>query len=291
MRMIGQVIKFAMACTLLPSLCLAQASYNGFQQQPAPSPYYQQPTASPYYQQAPAPQPLAQPQTQQAFQGQALQTQGFAQPSLTNQQPVAPIVQAAAKEGWYVSANTSYIIASDHDFDFAAGTRVSTELKDGVGFGASVGRDLGRIFDPFGLRAELELAYRTNEVDTHTVNGGATTGPTGDANSYAYMLNAFIDWHTGSMIRPYTGLGVGFATVEYDGYGITGVPNVVSDEDTVLAYQFMLGASFDVSDSFSITSDYRYFGTGDPDFKTGSGFGSETSYDNSNLTLGVRYLF
>lgn len=264
-----------------PVAALAQSSYSGYQQQPMPSPYYQQ---------APAPAPQPYPQ-QQAYPGQAGQMQGYAQPGVANQQPVAPIIQAAAKEGWYVSANTSYIIGGDHDFNYTTGTKVSTTLKDGVGFAASAGYDLGRIFDPFGLRAELEFAYRTNEVDEHKVNGAKAAGAKGDANSYAYMFNTFLDWHTGSMFRPYTGLGVGFATVEHDGYGISGIPNVLSDEDTVLAYQLMLGTSIDLSDSFSVTTDYRYFGTGDPDLKTGTGNASQTTYDNSNFTLGVRYLF
>lgn len=285
---------------MLPALALAQASYSGYQQQVAPSPYYQQPVASPYYQQPvaspyyqqAAPVAQAQPYQQpQPYAGQAGQIQGYGQPPVTNQQPVAPLIQAAAQEGWYISASTSYVMGGDHEFNYTAGTKISTELKDGVGLAGSAGYDFGKMFDPFGLRVEFEIAFRGNEVDKHTANGGATTGAKGDANSYAYMLNTFLDWHTGSMFRPYTGIGFGFATVEYDGYGVTGVPNVVSDEDTVLAYQLMLGTAFDLTDSFSITTDYRYFGTGDPDLKTGTGFGSETSYDTSNFTLGVRYLF
>lgn len=287
----------AAAASALPTLSHAQHHYYGGYPAPQQQQFYQQQTyAQPGgYNQAYVQQQRAQLQQQQAMQRQQQYGSNYQssaqQPMAAQGYQNAPYVQAAARSGWYVTLHTGYIIASDHDFTYSSGNRIETELSDGFLFGASAGYDLGRIFDPIGIRGEFEVSFRQNDVDGHTLNGASQSGADGDVSSVAYMMNAYADWHTESFFRPYVGMGLGWATVSYNEYGTSAIPNVLDYDDTVFAYQGMIGASFNVSDGVAITTDYRYFGTGDPDLTTSAGTGTETEHDTHNFAVGVRYTF
>ncbi len=205
--------------------------------------------------------------------------------------PVAAKADSMAKKGFYGSFHGGYVDADDHNFQYSPGNDVSTELDGGFGIGAALGYDFGHFTQNLGVRAEAEITYRDNEVDGHDLNGAAQTGAAGDLTSLAFMANGIIDIHNKSRFTPYAGAGIGFANVEYDGYDIDAVNGVLSDDDTVFAYQLIAGLSFDINEKFALTADYRYFATEDPDVTTVVNNDTSTEYDTHNFLAGIRYKF
>lgn len=175
----------------------------------------------------------------------------------------------------------------DHDFETnAAGVRtIETELSTGLAILGAVGYDFGN------WRSEFELSYRTNSVDVHNSSvAGDLNGATGDLMAFAAMINAYYDFENESNYTPYLGAGVGWASLDYDGYGVTGNANVVNDDDSVFAYQLMGGFDYQFSEHLKGIVEYRYFGTSDPEFTTNVGATSndtDTEFSSHAILIGA----
>lgn len=165
-----------------------------------------------------------------------------------------------------------------------AGTAVgwTTEFDTGYTLSAALGRRFGN-----GLRGEVELAYQSNDVDTHNnvqaaaipldnedvgvlISGaplqGATVGEVvadgrGSVDTTFLMANLYYDFAQYGALTPYVGggLGVGFVNVDYSPSGV----GIVDDNDTVLAYQLVAGASYAFNDNTALFAQYRYRATED----------------------------
>lgn len=165
-----------------------------------------------------------------------------------------------------------------------AGTGVGWTTEFDVGY--TVSAALGRRFQN-GLRGEVEIAYQNNDVDTHNsvqagaialdnedvgvlISGaplqGASVGAVvadgrGSVETTFLMANLYYDITKYGAFTPYVGggLGVGFVNVEYAPSGV----GIVDDDDTVLAYQIVAGASYAFNDSTALFAQYRYRATED----------------------------
>ncbi len=163
-----------------------------------------------------------------------------------------------------------------------AGTSVgwTTEFETGYTVSAALGRRFGN-----RLRGEIELAYQSNDIDTHRnvqaggipldnqdvgvlISGaplqGATVGTVvddgrGSVESTFLTANLYYDFNQLGAFTPYVGGGIGVAQVKVD-YSPSGV-GIVDDEDTVLAYQLVAGGSFELNDRTALFAQYRYRGT------------------------------
>ncbi len=165
-----------------------------------------------------------------------------------------------------------------------AGARVgwTTEFDNGYALSAAFGRRFGN-----GLRAEIELAYQTNDVDTHRgvqaagialdaedvgvlISGapqqGATVGAIvadgrGAVDTTFLMANLYYDFTPLGAFTPYVGVGagVGFANVDYSPSDV----GIIDDEETVFAYQAIVGASYAFNDRTALFAQYRYRATDD----------------------------
>jgi outer membrane protein OmpA-like peptidoglycan-associated protein len=149
----------------------------------------------------------------------------------------------------------------------------------------------------FGLRLELEFAYRYNQVDTVTPYGGAGRGSTRD---YAVMGNVLYDIPVDMPFRPYVGFGVGAA--DYTPYHIRsdGMPYFRSGPGTGTAYpvyvggpdewgfawQAIGGVSYDLDYSVALTLEYRYFERVDDHPPA-----VRNDYEAHSVLVGVRYTF
>ena len=142
-------------------------------------------------------------------------------------------------------------------------------MDQGYGFLAAVGNN----FD--GLRAEAEIAYRTNDLNK-TSNRPAI----GDIKSFAVMGNLLVDFAASENVRPFLGAGMGLAKID-------GNSTFLNDaSDTVFAYQLMAGVGFPLTHVTTIDLQYRYFATANPNFD-----GIEAEYETQNFFAGLRFDF
>jgi len=124
-----------------------------------------------------------------------------------------------------------------------------------------------------GLRGEIEVSYRVNDVDSVTGFGNANGAVTsqGKVRNYGVMLNGFYDFDLGaaSWIQPYIGAGVGVMRHNYESVLQT---RTVAPADVVavigsewlFGYQAIVGAAFPVPSigpGLSLTAEYRLMGT------------------------------
>src|SRR5262245_37974738 len=154
---------------------------------------------------------------------------------------------ASANEGWNGRADIGWSFdgESEYDgpFDFALGQEHDWTEHLGLGYAFSN-----------GFRIEAELGHRFNQYDEDDLaNAGAADG---DVHAWSAMANVFYDFNKGGGLEPYIGVGVGAARindfVNFGGFAI-------DDEDTVLAYQGMIGVAARVTDQLDVDVGYRYF--------------------------------
>ncbi len=173
----------------------------------------------------------------------------------------------------YFSGNLGAVFLSDADIDdgFDSG-----ELTFDTGFGllAAFGHSYGT-----GVRSEIELGYRANDIDRVRALGGSAS-VNGDVTSLSVMINGFYDFPVQGSFTPFIGAGLGFANVEADINGLG------KEDDNVFAYQLAIGGSFDMSERMKFDIQYRYLGTSDPDFD-----GLEAEYNSHAIFGGLRYTF
>lgn len=178
---------------------------------------------------------------------------------------------AASAQTWYAGGHLGLNLA--HDATSSGGDLVTYEFF-GWGLGAVVGREVGS-----NLRAEGEITYRSNDVDTVGAVASSAT-----VTSLAVMANGFYDFkQISAAFTPYAGIGVGVAGVDYT----TGGQRY---SDFVVAMQLGAGLVFDLSPDLAASVDYRLFGTEDLGLGAGSGLG-KLEYLNSSVFVGLRKSF
>jgi len=195
----------------------------------------------------------------------------------------------AQDKGYYVSLGLGYSIPQTQT------DPVSETVEFNGGFVTK--GSLGYSFTgspPFVWRSELEISYRRYEADRI---GESPSGPyhEGDGNlTYLTgMVNGLLDFKTGTKVTPFVGIGIGYSRVSYNSIkSKDGVSATFDDSDNVFAYQGMAGLAYDITESWKMDLEYRYFHTRDTSFTNNSGV--EVSFDcnsNHSIIMGVRYLF
>ncbi len=185
---------------------------------------------------------------------------------------------AFAAGGNYLSGGLGLAFATNADLTEGS---ASAEAEFDTGF--VVQGALGHGY-PNGLRAELEVAYRSNDADKIDVRG-ISYEASGDITSLSVLLNGYYDFRVNPRFTPYVGAGIGFANVSID--SLHGGPvDLGNHDDTVFAYQLSAGLEFPIMPSASIDLMYRFFATSDPKFGS-----VEAEYRTHNLTAGVRLYF
>ena len=145
--------------------------------------------------------------------------------------------------------------------------------------GYVLGGQLG--YDFVGPRIELEGAYRANNG---TLNFGGIAGSAGvNFQQVNVMGNIYYDFLAGGRFVPYIGAGAGVAFLQAGALGV----NVNS---TQFAYQAMIGAGYNLDQTFRINLEGRYMGTTTPNFvhtgiAGGFGYSITTSPQNNNISL------
>jgi len=186
---------------------------------------------------------------------------------------------APALAGPYFSVNAGAVWVNDSDLDIDfLGDIGELSYDAGYGVNAAFGNAYGN-----GVRSELELAYRTNDIDEISISGLGSGSIDGEVSSWGLMVNVYYDFDTGSAIKPFVGAGIGFANVDLELEG-------ESDDDNVFAYQAMAGVGFAVSKAVTLDLQYRFYATDDPSYKF-EGMGVDSEYMTHNVMAGLRFNF
>ncbi len=172
-------------------------------------------------------------------------------------------VASSALAAPYVSG--AFGMVSVNDADVSGNISGELSFDPGFGFIAAVGNG----FD--GLRGEIEMAYRNNDLDKFSNNN-----TTGDITSLAVMGNLLVDIAVSETVWPFLGAGIGLANVDLDG----------DEDDTVFAYQAIAGLGFPLTHVTTLDLQYRYFATADADFN-----GTDVEYQTHNFLAGLRFEF
>jgi len=184
---------------------------------------------------------------------------------------------ANATEGWYGRADVGWSFDGESDFDE-------------TGFGQyTIGMDhdwtqhlgLGYAFQG-GFRLEAELGHRFNQLNEDDLFNEALLSGGGDVHAWSAMANAFYDFNRGGALEPYVGVGVGAArlTTNYGG-------GFVDDQDTVVAYQALVGIAASITEQLDLDVGFRYFQADGAEL---NGF-VDQDYTHQAITVGLRYQF
>ena len=168
--------------------------------------------------------------------------------------------------------------------------------------GGAVGANLTKWVN--GLRAEVEVAYRRNDVGGNWTTSTGSTGGLIDGNvsNFSIMANVWYDFDLGWKIKPYVGGGVGWARAEVDGAAVTtftdggpttGLFTTFDLTSTGFAWQLGLGFNYEAAPGVDVGLGYRYFEGQDFDpFFRGKGltYGELENQNHSvmvNLTIEI----
>lgn len=184
---------------------------------------------------------------------------------------------AQAEEGFYVGIAGG---ANNVHDDKVSGTGINAGAEYDWGY-AAMG-SLGYQYNN-GLRSELELGYRRNDMDSI-----GSVSAQGNVDAMSAMLNVLYDFDLSDMVNTYVGVGGGVVQVDYNGFRAGGVP-VINDSDTVPAIQGIAGASIPLSSQTDAFLNYQYLHAIDPNYKDSTGTKIHTDYDDSAIMVGLRY--
>lgn len=209
---------------------------------------------------------------------------GLAVAAIALMAPMAAHADNPLRAGWYVDGGVMATMQTDAD------STVNDPITDNIEYDAGWGLTGGGGYAwGNGIRTEVEIAYRRSGVDKVT---GTGSGPANDGSIHntSFMGNVLYDFATGTQFTPYIGAGIGAAVVNAD--NIKTVYFRTLDSDRVqFAYQAIAGVAAALDSNWSVTADYRYFGTTDPQFKTSAGDRATTENASHNIVLGLRYAF
>ncbi|MGE3770674.1 MAG: OmpA family protein [Bdellovibrionales bacterium] len=203
--------------------------------------------------------------------------------------PVSAHADYVDYDGFYLGAFGGYNYLNGNESTPYTGSTVvgvtsEIEYEGGFAAGAAAGYSWGT-----GLRTELEYAYRANDVSD--VDPNVPGADSGEVTLHTVMVNALYDLPVDWMLRPYGGLGVGFAMASYENIADLG-GFTIDDDGTGLAWQVIGGLSYAISPRFSANLEYRWVGTDEFELDTDfAGTQSDLGYASHNALLALRYQF
>lgn len=191
-------------------------------------------------------------------------------------------------QGPYARLMGGLNFALDSDFDgsspesFPSG---EASLDTGAVVGLAAGYRFNRNF-----AADLDYAYRSNDIDKIKGTEGATIADGGDLASVAIMANGYYYFDFADTWSPYIGLGMGFLQEIDSDVQLTGVNSQKDLEDQVFAWQAMVGAEVPIDPNWRFYGEGRFMSAPSPELSNSNGSYS-VDYNNLSLIFGIGYQF
>lgn len=193
----------------------------------------------------------------------------------------------------YFSLNGGVNDLDDTEFNFATGVDVDNEYDSGEVINAELGYNYGPFYFVDNVRLGVEVGYSENDIDSHSIGGADQASSTGDLSALSVLANMYHEFDTQTRFVPYYGLGVGFASIDAENYGVATAPDALEDDDTAFLYQVNVGLDYMLTKQFDMGLRYRYAATDGAEW-TGSGAGAEArdlDFQSSNYLVNVTYRF
>ncbi len=208
-----------------------------------------------------------------------------------------PTLASANDQGWYIRGNAGYGTVTDTDF---TGDLVGDVEGEGNGAGAlGIGYEFGN-----NWRIELDAAQLWNDMGAVQQAGNTTS----DLRLTTGMVNMIYDFSDFGKWQPYVGAGLGVVRANLSAAAHSAVtwdpsvnaiapiksvacPNydtcVFDDTAGALAWNFIAGLGYDITDNLTWDTQYRFLDTGDLDFK-GTGRTLQAPIGAGNFSAGNR---
>lgn len=198
----------------------------------------------------------------------------------------------AASDGLRPFARLSgiYVLPEDSDIEYNGSLlkgNGTVETDAALGVMGAIGMQW-----PSGFQLEIEVGYRS--IDLKTIDGTATVGGTpqsgerpveGEIKTVTIMPNIrYVLPRSLGGLHPYIGCGMGVAL--HDGKISNADLGSAEGSDGAIAYQAMLGISYDFTDSLKGETGYRFLGSAE--FKDGP---TTFDYNTHGLDFGLAYHF
>jgi len=197
---------------------------------------------------------------------------------------------ALAQQGPYLGLYGGANFAADADVEDVGVSGLEADLDTGAVFGGVVG--YSHEVDTPGLenlefRSEIDIGYRTNGLDS--LSGAFDFNLNGDLDTFHAMTNLWFDYRIGRF-QPYVGGGLGVAVASLDDAEVAGIA-ASDDEATVFAYQLGAGLGYELTERWTVSLDYRFFDTMDPEFdlEGGGDFELETRHHSAMATARFQF--
>jgi opacity protein-like surface antigen len=177
--------------------------------------------------------------------------------------------------GWTIPQNNDFQL-NDRTFDTSSGSGL--DYDSGYVLGAAAGYDVNP-----NVALELEYAYRNSDATLKN-----TGGASGEVQSNAFMANAIYKFDgigPNGAFKPYVGAGLGVADQKFDPDGFGSL-----DGDYNFAYQLITGVAYDLTPSWTLNGEVRYFGITDQTVENDD-YGFKNSYSTFDAIVGATYHF
>jgi len=189
----------------------------------------------------------------------------------------------AAKAQVYAGIHGGANFLQDSDIE-GSGADATASFDPGFAVGGVLGYRFG-VLDNLALDVEGEFTYRLNGIDEISDGGGSASGD-GDAQSFAWMANAWLAWQIGdSGFSPYIGGGFGGVHIDIKDTEVAGIA-LGNESDFVVGGQVGSGVEYQFDEHFAVSLDYRFLITEKASFNS-----LDAEYQSHSVLLGVKYLF
>ncbi len=166
----------------------------------------------------------------------------------------------------------------------------STKEDEGYIAGGAIGYGFGM------FRAEVNIDYRGNSIDSVHISNGPLAGVGGSAagtvQGTSMMANGLMDLPYSWMgLKPYIGAGAGAVYLKLNSMSQAGT-TLVDNGTAVFALQGMAGVRYDLTPQWGLGLEYRFLNGFHPEFQVrGGGNFNTNDYRNHSILLSVTYKF